>query len=77
MSEREAARYIEKTERDRVQFVKNNFEKDPADPHYYDLIINTSHLNAEETARIVIETLHMLEIRRGRAAPKSQMAAAT
>ena len=30
------------TDRQRQSFVKDHFLKDPADPHHYDLVLNTS-----------------------------------
>jgi cytidylate kinase len=57
LSEAEAARWVQATERDRVSFVRDNFHKDPSDPHGYDLVLNTARLSAEESAEVIEETL--------------------
>jgi cytidylate kinase len=76
LCERDAARYIEKTEHERVLFVKNNFHLDPADPHHYDLIINLSSMGAEEATEVILAALHVFEKRRKRTAPKEAEALA-
>jgi cytidylate kinase len=63
MSESEAVDHIEKTDRARAQFVRDNFEKNAAEPHEYDLLINTSSVSTEEAAELIIETLHRFEKR--------------
>lgn len=63
MSEADAAEHIAKTDKGRFLFVKNNFAKDPADPHEYDLVINTSCVGIEEAAEIIVDTLHVFEKR--------------
>jgi cytidylate kinase len=60
VSNREAARWIETTEAERVRFVQCNFGKNPADPQYYDLVLNTSRLSAAECADTIIHTLHAM-----------------
>jgi cytidylate kinase len=68
LSDREAARWVEKTEVDRTLFVKKNFSKDVSDPHNYDLILNMSRLSIEDAAEEIVQTLSRFEARR--AAPK-------
>ena len=41
LPEEEAARWVERTDRDRTWFVREHFSKDPSDPGNYDLILNT------------------------------------
>lgn len=63
ISDREAGRWIETTERERVRFVQSNFGKDPTDPHHYDLVLNVSRLSVTECAETIIDTLHRMERR--------------
>src|SRR5262245_32984181 len=72
--EREAAREVEKTDRERSLFVSRNFGKDLADPHHYDLVVNTSSVGVEGAADIILAALHRFESRRPAGAP---MAAAS
>jgi cytidylate kinase len=59
----EAQRWIDKTDRERTCFVRDHFHKDPADPHGYDLVLNTARLSIEESAEIIEETLHRFQAR--------------
>jgi cytidylate kinase len=63
ISDREAARWIEQTENDRAGFLRDNFGKDSADPHHYDLVLNTSRLSVEECAESIVHALHLIEHR--------------
>lgn len=63
MSEADAAHHIERTDKGRGLFVKNNFGKDSGDPHEYDLVINTSYVGIEEAAEIIVDTLRVFEKR--------------
>jgi cytidylate kinase len=63
-SEEEAARWVERTERERFAFVKTNFLADGGDPHEYDLVLNTSRLTVGECAEVIVETFRRLERRR-------------
>jgi cytidylate kinase len=63
VSDREAERWIELTDAARVQFVKRNFGKDPADPLHFDLVLNTSRLTPAECAEAIVRVLHLLEER--------------
>jgi cytidylate kinase len=56
----EAARRVETTDRERAQFVKNHFRKDPADPQSYDLILNASRFSVAECADLITEALARL-----------------
>jgi cytidylate kinase len=59
----EAARQVEKLDRQRTTFVQSHFHKDVADPHNYDLILNTARWSIEECADAIIDGLHRLERR--------------
>jgi cytidylate kinase len=63
LSEREAATWVENTERQRLAFVKRYFGKDSADPHQYDLVLNMSRLSVEEAADLIIQMLRRFEER--------------
>jgi Cytidylate kinase-like family len=63
LSPHEAARYVDTTDRERIQFVRSHFRKDPADPENYDLVFNSSRFTAAEAAELVIEALCRLQAR--------------
>ena len=65
VSRAEAARHVEATQRERVRFIKDHFQKDPTDPEHYDLVLNSSRFTTVECADLVIEALRRLQ---GRAA---------
>ncbi len=58
LSAAEAARFVERTDRDRNQFARNHFQKDPADPAHYDLVLNSGWFTVPECADLIIEALH-------------------
>jgi cytidylate kinase len=66
LSARDAARHVDATDRERVQFVNAHFRKDPADPLNYDLVLNASRFSVAECAEVVIEALHRLQARPGK-----------
>jgi hypothetical protein len=61
LSAREAAAWVDATERQRAAFGKRYFGKDTTDPHLYDLVLNTSRLSVEAAADAVIQALRHLE----------------
>jgi len=63
LSKKEAARWEEKTTQERRDFVRKHFNKDVADPHLYDLMLNTSRLTVPEAADVIIEALQRREAR--------------
>lgn len=54
----QAARKVEKIEREQTRFVKDHFHKDPADPANYDLILNVARLSIDDCTRQIIDALH-------------------
>jgi cytidylate kinase len=64
LSREEATRRVEKTDRERTEFVRAHFHTDPNEPRHYDLILNTSRFSVEECAQIVIEAVHRLQERK-------------
>jgi cytidylate kinase len=70
----EAKRWVERTDGERVRFVKDHFQKDATDPRGYDLVLNSSRLSVPECADLIIEALRRLQARgeagRGNPGPK-------
>jgi cytidylate kinase len=73
LSRDEAARRVEETDRERVRFVKDHFQKDPTDPHQYDLVLNTSRWSVPECADIVLAVLDRLQRRTAGREPQRAM----
>jgi cytidylate kinase len=69
LSEQEATTWVERTERQRLEFVRRCFGKDSADPHDYDLVLNMSRLSVEEASELIIQ---MLERLKGHAVPAAR-----
>jgi hypothetical protein len=57
----EAKTWVERTDAQRVRFVKEHFQKDPTDPHGYDLVLNSSRWSVPECADIIIDGLRRLQ----------------
>lgn len=55
LSRGDAARFIEKTDRERTDFVRLHFLRDAADPRYYDLFLNTAQFSTEQCADLIVE----------------------
>jgi Cytidylate kinase-like family len=70
----EASRWVERTDQERVAFVKNHFRKDPADPRGYDLVLNSARFSVAQCARLVIEALQQLRSRAPARAPEPALA---
>jgi cytidylate kinase len=49
-------------DRDRIDFVKDHFLKDPTDPEQYDLLVNTSRFSVAASAELIMEALHHLQV---------------
>ncbi len=60
-SEKEAERYLEKTDHERNHFIKDHFHKDPTDPQNYDLVINTSRTGVTNAAELIVLALGRIE----------------
>lgn len=48
---------IEASDKNRRKFVKRFFEIDWNSPEFYDLVINTTHLTASESARLIVQAV--------------------
>jgi cytidylate kinase len=57
----EAARRIKTIDRERNNFVRNHFLRDPADPRHYDLLLNAGRLPIAVEAEVIIKTLRQLQ----------------
>ena len=68
ISYEQAKKWVETTDGERTRFVREHFQKDPADPGGYDLILNSSRFSVSECAEIIIETLRRFQ-ERGQAEP--------
>jgi cytidylate kinase len=64
---RDAARRVNATDRERIDFVKAHFRKDLADPLNYDLVLNASRFSVAECAELVIDALNRLKARPAKA----------
>jgi cytidylate kinase len=58
ISKEEAARQVERIDRERVGFVKAHFRKEATDPPQYDLVLNSSRYSVGECADLIVEALH-------------------
>lgn len=65
----DAAHHIDEQDDARRRFVRANFAANLDDPHLYDLVINTDHIDAEAAAELVLLALH--QHRRAVSAPKA------
>jgi cytidylate kinase len=59
--EQEAGRRVRAIDRERSDFVRDYFLKDPTDPGNYDLVINIARLSHTQSAELIVEALHRLE----------------
>lgn len=55
IDEEMAQEAMEDSDKERSQFIKNNFGYDINDPHYYDLVINTGILSIEDAIQVAAE----------------------
>jgi hypothetical protein len=60
LSKHDAERWLETTDRERIAFVKDHFQKDPTDPHRYDLLLNTSRWSVMECADLILDAFGLL-----------------
>lgn len=55
LPQHEAASFVHRTDRDRSQYVRLHFQRDPAEPQHYDLILNTSQFSLGECADLIVD----------------------
>lgn len=53
LSSRDAAREVEASEHDRVEFIRKVYHRDIADPSGYDLVLNTGAMTFDEAVEVV------------------------
>jgi hypothetical protein len=58
---KQAARLLEKLDRERARFVSDHFHKNSADPAGYDVVLNVSHFSPADCARLVLDFLEAVE----------------
>jgi cytidylate kinase len=51
-----AQKYLRKRDRERRDFVRENFDRDVSDPHLYDLVINLAHLDPDYAVDLIVLT---------------------
>jgi cytidylate kinase len=61
VSPEEAAVKVAAIDRQRVQFVREHFNKDTTDPSLYDLVLNTERFSVGQCADLIVETLHRFQ----------------
>jgi cytidylate kinase len=61
LSERQAARRIRTIDRERCDFVRDHFLKDPEDSGHYDLVLNALRYSATVSANIIADALHRMQ----------------
>jgi cytidylate kinase len=61
LSRGEAQRWVEETDRERVRFGKEHFQKDLRDAALYDLVLNSSRWSIAECADFIIAALRNLQ----------------
>lgn len=74
LSPEEAARWVERTDRERDRFVKDHYHKDPAEARLYDLVLNSSRFDVPACTNLVVEALQHLQAQRAAhaAAPRGE-----
>jgi cytidylate kinase len=53
-----AKRFLDETDRGRHEFAMRFFRQDIADPHIYDLVINTERIGFERAAELIVSACH-------------------
>jgi cytidylate kinase len=61
LSRAEAERWVDKTDKERDYFIQSHFNKDPADPLNYDLLLNSGRYSTGECAAIIVQAARLLE----------------
>ncbi|MEK7513559.1 MAG: cytidylate kinase-like family protein [Patescibacteria group bacterium] len=51
----EARERMKEFDRERKEFIKKSFGKDPSNANYYDLVINTTYFNIEQATDVIVE----------------------
>jgi cytidylate kinase len=54
LSERDARAEVEKVDRERLAFIRHHYRQDAADPHGYDIVINSTTIPTEKAVDVVV-----------------------
>jgi cytidylate kinase len=55
MPRQKAARWVRDKDHERTRFIQDHFQKDPKDPHWFDLIVNMSRWSIPESAALIVD----------------------
>ena len=61
LSPKQAAHQVDLIDRQRNEFVRRHFDKDPFNPHYFDLLLNCSRFPVHACATVIVEAAHRME----------------
>ena len=56
-----AERWVRDTDKERTQFVKSHFSKNPCEPEQCDLVLNTSRWSSTECVELIVQALRLAE----------------
>jgi cytidylate kinase len=59
----EAVRKVQEIDRERARFIRDYFQKEVADPLFYDVLLNASHWSVAECADLIVDALRRLQQR--------------
>jgi cytidylate kinase len=62
INEEDARKEIARFDEGSCEFVKRYFKANIADPINYDIVINTSHVNIEGAASIIVDSIPLFRI---------------
>lgn len=59
MPRKEAKKLVEKMDKERIEYIRHYFHRDPTDPHYYDMVINVEKYSENQVAEMIISALEV------------------
>jgi cytidylate kinase len=59
----QAMRQVLASDRERIQFIKAHFQKDPTENQHYDVVLNSSRFTVHESADLIVDALQALQRR--------------
>ena len=63
LSSDDARRRVTETDENRLGFIVKHFHKDVADPHFYDLVVDSSALGEDATTELIVRALEGRRVR--------------
>ena len=60
---KEAAHQVRTADRERTDFIRDHFRKDPREPQNYHLVLNTSCFSIDQNTDVIVAALHSLQDR--------------